>query len=434
MKNILIDKIRNKDASIGVIGLGYVGIPLIKRFVDEKFNVIGFDNDTKKIKLLKKSSSYIKHISDDTIKSIISKKFTATSNYKAIKDVDIIIICVPTPLKNNKTPDLSYIKSSIISILPYVRKGQTIALESTTYPGTTDEEILIPIQKKNLTPGKDFFIVYSPEREDPGNINYYTKNTPKIVGGYSKNCLAVGEAIYNSIIDKVIPVSSTKTAEMVKLLENIYRAVNVGLVNEMKIVADKMKIDIHEVIAAAATKPFGFNAFYPGPGLGGHCIPIDPFYLTWKAKEYGVDTKFIQLAGKINSDMPKWVIKKVNSALKIINVKPKDSKILILGLAYKKNIDDFRESPAVEILKLIKRKVKKIDYSDPYIPEFKLSDKNKIILKSRKLKKGLISSYDLILLCTDHDEFPYKLIRENAKVIVDTRNVYRNSYKNVIKA
>lgn len=434
MKKIVIDKILKKKATIGIIGLGYVGIPLIKRFVDEGYKVIGFDNDEKKIKSIKLSQSYIKHIPDKIIKSIISKQFVATSNYEFIKKVDVIIICVPTPLKKKKIPDLSYIKSSINSVLPYIRKGQAIVLESTTYPGTTEEEIVSPIMKKKLRPGKNFFVIYSPEREDPGNLEYYTKNTPKIVGGHSKNCLEVGEAIYNSIIDTIVPVSSTRTAEMAKLLENIYRAVNVGLVNEMKIVADKMNIDIHEVIEAAATKPFGFNAFYPGPGLGGHCIPIDPFYLTWKAKKYGIDTEFIQLAGKTNSDMPKWVISKVKTGLKFINLKLKDTKILLLGLAYKKNIDDFRESPAVEILKMMVNKVKEISYSDPYISEFELKNKKKLSFKSKKLNKKQISYFDIIIICTDHDFVPYDLIRKHAKMIVDTRNVYKNSYKNVIKA
>lgn len=343
----LLSKIRSKCATIGVVGLGYVGLPLSLRFVETEFSVLGFDIDDNKIKKLNSGESYIKHIGVERVyKAWESGNLEATTDFSRASEVDALILCVPTPLGNHKEPDLSFITNTLNSLLPYLRKGQIISLESTTYPGTTEEELRPALESKGFTVGKDIFLVYSPEREDPGNPKFSTNNTPKIVGGSTSECLEIGLALYSRIVEKVIPVSSTQVAEMTKILENIYRAVNIGLVNELKILADKMEIDIWEVIDAAATKPFGFTPFYPGPGLGGHCIPIDPFYLTWKAKEYGISTRFIELAGEINTAMPNWVVSKVIDALNDQGKALKNSRILVLGIAYKKNIDDSRESPA----------------------------------------------------------------------------------------
>ena len=316
MQHALLTKLINKTAVIGIVGLGYVGLPLSIRFSSVGYKVIGFDIDNSKIKNLNKKKSYISHIEDEVIKKLKAKKFIATSNFEKIRDIDILILCVPTPLKGKNNPDLSFVINTLKSSLPYLKKGQAISLESTTYPGTTEEIVLPLLKKLKLGVGKDLFIIYSPEREDPGNKNFSTKNIPKIVGGVTPECLEVGIELYKNIIDKIVPVSSTKVAEMTKILENIHRAVNIGLVNEMKIVADKMNINIYEVINAAATKPFGFTPYYPGPGLGGHCIPIDPFYLTWKAKQLGVETKFIELAGEINNSMPRYVVNKSLKYLK----------------------------------------------------------------------------------------------------------------------
>jgi UDP-N-acetyl-D-glucosamine dehydrogenase len=324
--------------------------------------------------------------------------------------------------------------NTLTALLPYLRSGQIISLESTTYPGTT-EEILKPlIEEKGFIIGKDIFLVYSPEREDPGNKTFSTQNIPKIVGGSTESCLELGVALYESIVEKVIPVSCTKTAEMVKILENIYRAINIGLVNELKIVAYKMGIDIWEVIDAAATKPFGFMPFYPGPGLGGHCIPIDPFYLTWKAKEYDVNTRFIELAGEINTAMPHWVVNKIMDALNDQGKALKHSKILVLGIAYKKNIDDTRESPAVELIQLLTKKGAIINYSDPYIPSFPKMRNYSFDLNSVGINPEILSQFDCVLIATDHDIFDYEMIQKNSQLIVDTRGRYRDNYQNVIKA
>ena len=433
MKNTLIKKINNKSAVIGILGLGYIGLPLAIRFAEEDFKVIGFDIDSSKIKELKMGKSYIDNIKSSKISKLLKKNFEVTEDFSRSTKADALIVCVPTPLKKKK-PDLSFVISTIKLLQPYLRKNQLLSLESTTYPGTT-EEILLPfIKKKKLKIGEDFFLVYSPEREDPGNIRYSTKSIPKILGGYTKNCFQVGLALYSSSIDKIVPVSSTKVAEMTKLLENIHRAVNIGLINEMKIVADKMNIDIHEVVHAAATKPFGFTSYYPGPGLGGHCIPIDPFYLTWKAKKIGVDTRFIKLAGTVNTSMPKWVVEKIIKVLKKQKKKIQGLKVLILGIAFKKNVQDTRESPGIEIMRLLKKKGAKIDYSDPFVPIFPKMRRYNFKLSSINLTAKSISSYDLLLIAADHSKFDYSLIQKKAKLIVDTRGVYKKVFKNVIKA
>jgi len=433
MKNELIKKINKKSAVIGIFGLGYIGLPLALRFAEVGFKVLGFDIDSNKVKKLMRGESYIDYIKSSKIKKLL-KKFEATSDFSRASDVDALILCVPTPLKKHKTPDLSFVINTINMLTPYLRKGQVLSLESTTYPGTTEEELLPRIEKKSFKVGKDFFLVYSPEREDPGNLNYKTKTIPKILGGHTRNCSEVGKALYNSSIDQIVLVSSTKVAEMTKLLENIHRAVNIGLINEMKIVADKMNINIHEVIHAAATKPFGFTAYYPGPGLGGHCIPIDPFYLTWKAKKVGINTRFIELAGKINSNMPLWVINKVIKTLKSRGKFLKGLNVLILGIAFKKNVQDTRESPGVELIRILKKKGANVNYSDPHVPIFPKMRRYNFNLSSKNLTPKSINSYDLILLATDHVKFDYPMIQRNAKLIVDTRGVYLNQFKNVVKA
>jgi UDP-N-acetyl-D-glucosamine dehydrogenase len=411
IKSRLITKLNNKSATIGIVGLGYVGLPLMLRYVEVGYKVIGFDIDEEKVKSLQQGKSYIKHIT-------VNKNLAATNDFSKAAEVDALILCVPTPLNKHREPDLSFVVNTFESLLPYVKKGQIISLESTTYPGTTDEELKTRLKSAGFVVGKDVFLVFSPEREDPANPDFATHTIPKVCGGCSKDCLEVGIALYNQVINKIVPVSSAKVAEMTKLLENIHRAVNIGLVNEMKIVADRMGIDIHEVIRAAATKPFGFVPYYPGPGLGGHCIPIDPFYLTWKAREYGIHTRFIELAGEVNSAMPSWVINKISIGLnrhaKAIN----GSHILILGLAYKKNVDDIRESPAVAIMELLRQKGARIDYSDPYIPIFPIMRKHNFNLKSVSLSADIISKYDCVALITAHDDFDYDLIANSAKLIV----------------
>ncbi|MDG1818365.1 MAG: nucleotide sugar dehydrogenase [Porticoccaceae bacterium] len=433
MKGILLDKFESKSAVIGIFGLGYVGLPLAIRFVEAGFRVIGFDIDEEKIINIESGKSYFKHIDDSKIVSAISSGLSSTTDFSQLSQADALIICVPTPLNKSREPDLSFVTSTMDLMLPYVRAGQIVSLESTTYPGTTEEELLPRIESTGLVVGKDIFLVYSPEREDPGNQKFETKTIPKICGGHTENCKDLGQALYSGAIDRVVVVSSTKVAELTKLLENIHRAVNIGLVNEMKIVADKMGIDIHEVIDAAATKPFGFTAYYPGPGLGGHCIPIDPFYLTWKAREYGLNTRFIELAGEVNTAMPEWVISKLSDALNERSLPVKGSRILVLGIAYKKNIDDMRESPSVELMQLLANKGAIVDYSDPFVPVFPRMRKYQFDLQSVELSETVVQSYDCIVLATNHDSFDYSMIRENAALIVDTRGYYKQA-DNVVKA
>jgi UDP-N-acetyl-D-glucosamine dehydrogenase len=434
MYQTLVKKLDKKKAVIGIIGLGYVGLPLSIRFSKVGYKVIGFDIDRNKIKYLNQNKSYISHISNKDIKSI-QNNFLSTSSFNKINKVDIVILCVPTPLKKNKTPDLSFIINTIKMISPYLVKGQAVSLESTTYPGTTEEVVLPFIKKLNFNIGKNFFLVYSPEREDPGNKNFSTKNIPKVVGGVTENCLKTGIAIYQNIIDKIVPVSSTQVAEMAKILENIHRAVNIGLINEMKIIADKMNINIYEVIDAASTKPFGFTPYYPGPGLGGHCIPIDPFYLTWKAKQHGVDTKFIKLAGKINNSMPKYVVKSAKKFLKLSKIKISHAKILILGVAYKKDINDVRESPAFEIINILMKEKARLYYHDPFVKKIPEMRKYNFNMKSVVINKVTISAYDLIIIVTNHSSVNYKMIQKYGKRIVDARGVYQGkNYNNIIQS
>lgn len=434
IKNQLLEQLGNNNATVAIIGLGYVGLPLALRYSDVGYKVYGIDIDDDKINNLNAGKSYIDNISHQRISAAVGQGFKATSDFRQIQDSDAIILCLPTPLSKQREPDLSFVLNTIDSILPYIRSGQIISLESTTYPGTTDEEIKPRIASRGLNVGTDIFLVYSPEREDPGNPVYITSNIPKICGGYTQDCLDVGMALYKKITTQVIPVSSTRAAEMTKLLENIHRAVNIGLVNELKILADKMDIDIYEIINSAATKPFGFVPYYPGPGIGGHCIPIDPFYLTWKAREYGVHTRFIELAGEINNSMPQWVVHKLIEGLNAHGKAIRHSKILILGIAYKKNIDDARESPAVFIMDLLTKRKAHVAYSDPYLPVFPRMREHHYDLKSLELTAETLAEQDAVIITTAHDAFDFEFIKTHANMIVDTRGVYRKSDPKVIKA
>jgi UDP-N-acetyl-D-glucosamine dehydrogenase len=430
----LLLKIRSRTACIGIIGLGYVGLPLALRFAKVGFPVLGFDVDRAKVRALNEGRSYIEHISSGAVAEARARGFSASEDFGRTPAADALIICVPTPLNRYREPDLSFVIGTIETLVPHLRAGQIVSLESTSYPGTTEEELKPRIESRGLTVGRDVFLVFSPEREDPGNSDFETRTIPKICGGTTPECLEVGVALYSAAIDRVVPVSSTRAAEMTKLLENIHRAVNIGLVNEMKIIADRMGIDIHEVIRAAATKPFGFVPYYPGPGLGGHCIPIDPFYLTWKARAYGLNTRFIELAGEINRTMPDWVIGKVVEALNERGKALKGSRCLVLGVAYKKNVDDMRESPAVELMELLVRRGATVHYSDPHVPVFPKMREHSFALKSVALTADAVAAYDLVLLATDHDAFDYALVGKHARLIVDTRGVYLQPAPNLVRA
>lgn len=422
---MIINKINSKKAKVGIIGLGYVGLPLILSFVKKGFHTMGFDIDDSKVNALNKGESYIEHIdSDEVAGAANSGLLVATTDFTKISDVDAIIICVPTPLSVHWEPDLSYIDKTMEAILPGLREGQIICLESTTYPGTTDEEILPRLVEKGLVPGENFSLVFSPEREDPGNEKYAGPTIPKVLGGTTPSCLANGQALYEAIYASVVPVSSTKVAEFTKLLENIFRAVNIGLVNEMKVVAQAMDVDIWEVIEAAASKPFGFTPFYPGPGLGGHCIPIDPFYLTWKAREYGIHTRFIELAGEINRSMPQYVVEKVTERLNKAKKAVNGSKILVVGLAYKSNVDDMRESPSFTLMDLMEEKGASIDYYDPHIEEIGPTREHMNWKGKRSIDwvDSDLSKYDLAIISTDHSAVDYEKLIQCECLIVDTRN------------
>lgn len=434
LKNEFVKKIDEKRAVIGIVGLGYVGLPLIIRYAEAGYKVLGFDIDPGKVELLNSGRTYIEHISDERVGGAIEAGMRATSDFREISKVDAVIMCVPTPLNLYREPDMTYVISTVESVVPYLAAGQAVSLESTTYPGTTEEEILPRIEQRGFKVGESIFLIYSPEREDPGNKNFETRTIPKIVGGHTGNCLEAGSALYRAAIDKIVPVTSTKAAEMTKLLENIHRAVNIGLVNEMKIVAEKMGIDIFEVIDAAATKPFGFTPYYPGPGLGGHCIPIDPFYLTWKAREYGINTRFIELAGEVNSGMPDYVMSKIADGLNMHGKAFKDSKVLMLGIAYKKNVDDMRESPSVVIMEKLKEKGAEVAYSDPHVPIFPKMRRHFFDLKSVPVNAESLSGFDVVIIGTNHDDFDYDLIKNNSKLIIDTRGIYRDKFENVVRA
>ncbi|HSW54468.1 MAG TPA: nucleotide sugar dehydrogenase [Ignavibacteriaceae bacterium] len=440
----ILEKIKNKSVIVGIVGMGYVGLPLGLAFAAKNINVLGFDLDDKKVKFLTQGKSYIKHISEKKIKDAVkSGRLKATTDFSRLPEVDAIIICVPTPLDEHREPDMSYVVNTAKTIAKYLRKGQLVTLESTTYPGTTDE-ILKPLfenaakaGKNKFKVGKDFYLAFSPEREDPNNQDFSTVTIPKVVGGVTPKCLEIAAKLYDLVIIKTVHVSSTKAAEASKLLENIYRSINIAMVNELKMVFDRMNIDIWEVIAAASTKPFGFKPFYPGPGLGGHCIPIDPFYLTWKAREFEINTKFIELAGEINTHQPYYVVERSVEALNKFKKALNGSKVLILGAAYKKDIDDMRESPSLKLIEIYREKGATVDYYDPLIPVLPKTRHYNYNMKSVKLSKENLKSYDLLVLSTDHSMLDYKFIAQNSKLIVDSRNAFESrgiKSKNIFKA
>lgn len=425
-----IQKIQNKEAIIGVVGLGYVGLPLILAFSVKGYRCIGFDIDQSKIDHIKAGRSYIDHIDSSSLKSgVDASLIDATTDFASIADVDAIIMCVPTPLDQHLEPDLSYVTDTMDAVAPYLRNGQVVSLESTTYPGTSEEELKPRIEAQGLTVGEDVFLVYSPEREDPGNPEFSSENIPKVVGGTTPACAEAGVALYEAAISSVVPVSSTQVAEFTKLLENIYRAVNIGLVNELKIAADQMGIDIWEVINAAATKPFGFKAFYPGPGLGGHCIPIDPFYLTWKAREYGVHTRFIELAGEINRAMPQYVVRRTADALNESKKAVNGSCVLIMGLAYKQDVDDMRESPTFELMDLLSQQGAEVDYFDPHLPVIMPTREHAHWTgkKSIEWNKDIVSEYDAVVISTHHKLFNLQQLADWSEIVVDTRNAMKGT-------
>lgn len=430
----LLQRLRSREALIGVVGLGYVGLPLCLTYAEKGYPVLGLDIDNGKVDSIRSGATYIEHIDAERIQSARSKGLLdATTDFKKVSDVDALILCVPTPLNKYREPDLSYIRSTMESLLPYLRAGQILSLESTTYPGTTEEELRPMVESRNLEIGENFFLVYSPEREDPGNAHFNTSTIPKVMGGSTANCTEVGVALYEQAISEVVPVSSTQAAEMTKLLENIHRAVNIGLMNELKPLADRMGIDLYEVIRAAATKPFGFVPYYPGPGLGGHCIPIDPFYLTWKAREYGMHTRFIELAGEINTAMPAYVVQKTSEALNNAAKPIKNSQILVLGIAYKKNVDDMRESPSVELMELLREKGAIVQFSDPFFPVFPRMRRHLFELANTTLTPESLAQFDAVILATDHDAFDYELIQAHSTMLIDTRGRFSPSSR-VIRA
>jgi UDP-N-acetyl-D-glucosamine dehydrogenase len=430
----LARKLEDRSAVVGVIGLGYVGLPLALQFEVSGLRVIGFDVDADKIRKLEAGLSYINYLPPEQITAAIARGLQATTDFGRLREADAIIICVPTPLDRHREPDLSYVLNTTREIAQRLRPGQLVSLESTTYPGTTDEQLKPLLEKAGLKVGEDVFLVFSPERQDPGNAQYGPHNIPKIVGGCTPACLQLGQQLYELAVSHVVPVSSPKVAELAKLLENIHRAVNIGLVNELKMVADRMGIDIFEVIDAAATKPFGFVPYYPGPGLGGHCIPIDPFYLTWKAREYGVHTRFIELAGEINSGMPHWVLHKMAEALNQAGKPVRGSRVLIIGIAYKKDVDDLRESPALELLDLLEERGATVDYHDPHIPSIPPIRRGRYDHRSIALTADAVASYDLVLIATNHSAVDYDLIAAHAALIVDTRGQYRRLSATIIPA
>jgi UDP-N-acetyl-D-glucosamine dehydrogenase len=433
-KQDLLRKFRERSARVGVIGLGYVGLPLALRFAEVGYRVLGLDIDARKVARLQRGESYIERIPPAAIAQARARGFTASGEYARAADCDALVICVPTPLDEARRPDLRFVTGTLEALLEHLRAGQLVVLESTTWPGTTEEVLRPRIAARGLEIGRELFLCFSPEREDPGNPVHTTRTIPKIVGGCTPACLEVGAALYAAAIDQVVPVRSTRVAEMAKLLENIHRAVNIGLANEMKVVCDAMGIDVHEVIRAAATKPFGFVPYWPGPGLGGHCIPIDPFYLSWKARAYGVETRFIELAGEVNRAMPQWVLDKLAAALEARGRALQGARVLVLGIAYKKNVDDTRESPGVELMELLTARGARVEYSDPHVPVFPPMRRHHFDLQSVALTPQSIAGYDALLLATDHDAFDYALIARHAKLLVDTRGRYGEPAPNLVKA
>lgn len=420
----LVKKIESKAARIGVIGLGYVGLPLVIEFCRAGFHVTGFDLDNEKVRLLKEGKSYIKHIDLGKAADALKGRFVPTSDFTTLSEMDCVIACVPTPLNKNREPDMTYVFSTTETMAKHLRKGQLIVLESTTYPGTTGQDMRAILEKTGLKAGVDFHLAFSPEREDPNNKDFSTSTIPKVVGGYTPECLQAAKALYDTVVVRTVPVSSTRAAEAAKLLENIYRSVNIALVNELKVLFDRMDIDVWEVIEAAKTKPFGFQAFYPGPGLGGHCIPIDPFYLTWKAREYEFITRFIELAGEINTSMPDYVVSRVTKALNDRGKAVKGARVLMLGLAYKQNVDDDRESPSYRLMEKLEELGAVVEYNDPYIPVIRPSREYARFAGRKSVPVS--GGYDLILVATAHDDYRQIDLGQFNVPVVDTRHLVTN--------
>ncbi len=419
----LADRVRKRTARIAIIGLGYVGLPLAVEFARAGFRVTGFEIDPERVAALRSGRSYIQDVPTRAVRELTRAGWLdATSDFDALHKMDAIDICVPTPLRKTRDPDVSFIVAAVEQIVPRLRRGQLIVLESTTYPGTTDELLRPMLESKGHKAGRDFFLAFSPERVDPGNPKFNTRNIPKVVGGVTPECTRVASTLYSSVLDRVVPVSSTQVAEMVKLLENTFRSVNIGLVNELALMSDKMRIDVWEVIDAAATKPFGFMPFYPGPGLGGHCIPVDPFYLSWKARQSGFEARFIELAGQVNGSMPYHVASRVSEALNARRRSLRGSRILILGVAYKAGIDDMRESPSLDLMEILERGGARVSYSDPYVPILNHGDRH---LRSHSLTPATLRAVDCVVIATAHRVFDYRLVARHARAVVDCRNALR---------
>ena len=431
----LLERIQSRTARTGVVGLGYVGLPLAVGFAKAGFHTTGIDLDPRKIQAVSEGRSYIPDVAPADVASLRSAgRLHATADFSAVRDLDTVNICVPTPLRKTKDPDMSFIVSAVESIAEFLHPGMLVVLESTTYPGTTEEVVQPLLERTGLKAGVDFFLAFSPERVDPGNPTFHTHNVPKVVGGTSPACSQLAAALYGTAIEKIVPVSSTRVAEMVKLLENTFRAVNIGLVNELALMCDRMHIDVWEVVEAAKTKPFGFMAFYPGPGLGGHCIPIDPFYLSWKAKQSGFDPRFIELAGHINGSMPHYVVEKVADALNTRRKSVNGAHVLIAGVAYKRDIDDIRESPALDIIGLLHEKGARIAFSDPFVPVIPAREwPGGHDLQSVELRRGALSHYDCVVIVTEHQSFDYQALVDEAELIIDTRNAIKKPYPHVVR-
>ena len=425
-----LDRASSKRARIGVIGLGYVGLPLAAEFAREGFRVTGFEIDAKRVATLNSGRSYIQDVPTSDVRELVrSERLHATLDFDELKAMDAIDICVPTPLRKTKDPDVSYIVSSVSEIAPRLRRGQLVILESTTYPGTTDELVRPMLEERGMRVGKDFYLAFSPERIDPGNPKFHTRNIPKVVGGTTPACTEAVSALYQTIFDQVVPVTSTQVAETVKLLENTFRSVNIGLVNEIALMCDKLNINVWEVIDAAATKPFGFMPFYPGPGLGGHCIPVDPFYLSWKARQSGFEARFIELAGQVNGNMPYHVVRRVGEALNAKRQSVRGAKVLLLGVAYKNDIDDVRESPSLDIMEILEKEGAHVTYSDPYVPTLRHGGTKH---KSVPLTAATLRRFDCVVIATAHRVFDYDLISKHSASIVDCRNALKGRRKRAV--
>jgi UDP-N-acetyl-D-glucosamine dehydrogenase len=420
---LLLERIHARKARVGVVGLGYVGLPLAMTFAEAGFPVTGIDVDSRRVERLRRGESPIRHVPAATVQALVeARRLQPTTSFEVVGELDCILICVPTPLTSEREPDMSAVVAAGNAVAQHLREGQLVVLESTTYPGTTDEVLRPLLEKNGLVAGSDFHLAFSPEREDPGNTSYGTRTIPKLVGGHTQGCLELAQALYGSALEKVVPVSSTRVAELAKLHENIFRAVNIALVNEMKMLCDRMGLDVWEVIQAASTKPFGFMPFVPGPGLGGHCIPIDPFYLTWKARQYEFHTRFIELAGEVNTQMPHYVVQRTMEGLNRERKTVNGARLLVLGVAYKREVDDLRESPALRVITLLRERGARVDYHDPYVPEVERAHGFPYQMRSVPLEPHLIELYDAVLILTDHASVDYAEVVAHANLVVDTRN------------